>query len=149
LDSAKIYFKKALKIEFMDPTISYRMAKLYHEQDSLKQATYYAGMAVMSLRPDYDKEYYLLGILQKEQGELKHAITSFEKAYNNNHRNHKALFGLATTSDAYYKDKKIAIKYYQKYISKFEVKDVEMAIFAKRRIEEIKKELFLDGVKVE
>ena len=144
-DSAIIYFDKALKIERGDPTISYRMAKLYHAQDSIKKATFYAMTAVMGLKPDFDKEYYLLGLLQKEQGQIRQAITSFEKSYYNNTRNHKSLYALATTSDAFYKDKKGVYKHYNSYLKRFASKDEEMTMFIKKRIQEIKEELFLEG----
>ena len=144
-DSAKVFFDKALKIERGDPTISYRMAKLYHAQDSIKKATFYAMTAVMGLKPDFDKEYYLLGLLQKEQGQIRQAITSFEKSYYNNTRNHKSLYALATTSDAFYKDKKGVYKHYNSYLKRFASKDEEMTMFIKKRIQEIKEELFLEG----
>lgn len=148
-DSAKIYFEKALKIDFSDPVITYRMAKLYHEQDSLKKATFYAMRSVMGLKPDFDREYYLLGILQKEQGQLRQAVTNFEKAYYNNTGNYKALYALATTSDAFYEGKKMAHKHYKSFLNRFASKDEDMTMFVKRRIQEIKEELFIEGETIE
>ena len=48
-------------------------------------------------------------------------------------------------SDAYYKDRNIALGHYQKYIKKFKDKDSEMSSFAQRRIDVFVKELFLEG----
>lgn len=144
-DSAKVYFKKALKFDFSDPVICYRMAKLYHAQDSIKKATFYASRAVYGLKPDYDREYYLLGLLQMEQGLLQQSVRSFEKSYLNNTGNYKSLYALATSSDTFYEDKKIAFKHYKKFMDKFASKDEDMTLFIKKRIQEIKEELFLEG----
>ena len=62
-----------------------------------------------------------------------------------NYKNDKALYRLATISDAYYKDKKIAYQHYKKYIENFDKKDTLTSIFVKKRIKEIKKEFFLKG----
>ncbi len=148
LDSAKIYFNKALRVERMDSKILFRIAKIYHQQDSLKKATFYAGMSIYGLKPDFDKEYYFLGILQKEAGELNPAIQSFEKAYQNNHGNYKALFELAFASELYYKDKKIALKHYQNYKEKFKSKDEEYTSFVNSKIKHLKTALFMEGEKV-
>lgn len=59
------------------------------------------------------------------------------------------MYQLALVSDSFFKDKKIALKHYEKYVDKFEEKDKEQADFAKRRIKEIKKTLFINGEKVD
>ncbi len=147
LDTAETYFEKAIKLDMMNPGLLYRMANLLYIKKENKKASFNLMMAIYAAKPDLDKQYYLLGIIQKEAGELKKAIVSFEKALENNSQNYKALFELATTSDDYYKDKKIALKRYQNIIDRFklEEKDSDMTLFSKRRVKEIKEELFLEG----
>ncbi len=106
-------------------------------------------MSIFYLKPDTDKQFFLLGTIFKEENNLKNAINYFNEAIKNNFNNYKALFELATTSDTYYKDKKIALKHFKKYFEHFESKDQEMTVYAKNRIKEIKKQFFIEGEIVE
>lgn len=148
-DEAEKYFKKALHLEYSNPNIAYRLASLYYDKKNNKLAEIYLMQSIMFSKPDLDKQYFLLGIIANEKDDLKRAVTYFDKAFKNNFKNHKALFQLALASDAYYKDKKIALKQYQKYLERFKEKDKAMYAFAKIRIGDIKKEFFLKGEKVE
>ncbi|MCF6278722.1 MAG: hypothetical protein L3J14_00060 [Flavobacteriaceae bacterium] len=142
---AEKYFKKALKIDRRNSTITYRLASLYYKRKENKKAMYKVISSIYYGKPDLDRQYYLLAIILKEDNKLKMAIVNFEKSFQNNSQNYKALFELATTSEIYYKDKKIAYKHYQKYIDKFEERDKKMTDYAKQRANEIKKEYFLEG----
>jgi len=144
-EMAEKYFVKALEVDRRNSTIVYRLASLYYKQKNNKKAMYRVISSIYYGKPDLDRQYYLLGTILKEDNKLKMAIVNFEKSYQNNSQNHKALFELATTSEVYYKDKKIAYKHYQKYLEKFEYRDKEMTAYAKQRANEIKKEYFLEG----
>ena len=98
---------------------------------------------------DLDKQYLLSGIIEKEELNLKVAVKNFKEAVSYNYKNSDALFQLAFASDSYFKDQKIALKYYQRYIQKFEGKSPKLTEYANRRITEIKKEYFLKGEIVE
>lgn len=145
LDSAETYFKKAIRLDRNNPKILYRMANLYYEKEDMKLAKLYLTMSIMYAKPDLDKQYFLLGTIFKEENDFKQALTNFEKAFQNNSKNFKALFEIATTSDVYYKDSKIALLHYKKYIERFENKDLQMTLYANKRIDKFKKELFIKG----
>ncbi|NLP58024.1 tetratricopeptide repeat protein [Lutibacter sp. B1] len=145
LDSAETYFKKAIRLDRNNPKILYRMANLYYEKEDMKLAKLYLTMSIMYAKPDLDKQYFLLGTIFKEENDFKQALTNFEKAFQNNSKNFKALFEIATTSDVYYKDSKIALLHYKKYIERFENKDLQMTLYANKRIDKLKKELFIKG----
>jgi lipoprotein NlpI len=108
-------------------------------------ATLYLHQSILSVKPDMDKQYYLLGIISKEADNLQAAIENFDKSHKNNYKNYKALFELAVTSDAYYKDKKIALKLYKSYFEKFKSNDNIMTAYVEGRIKEIKKQYFIEG----
>mgnify|MGYP000571651337 CR=1 FL=1 len=74
----------------------------------------------------------------------KYCSNNFEKSFQNNYNNYKALFELATTSDMYYEDKKMALKRFQQYVSRFKGNDEKMTVYAEGRIQEIKKQYFLE-----
>ncbi|MDP3359524.1 MAG: tetratricopeptide repeat protein [Lutibacter sp.] len=142
---AEKYFKNAIILDPDDSQILYRLASLYYDKKDNKMATFYLHRSIISAKPDIDKQYYLLGIISKEADNLQAAIENFEKSHKNNYKNYKALFELAVTSEAYYKDKKIALKYYQSYAEKFNSSDNIMTAFVEGRIREIKKQYFIEG----
>lgn len=144
-DLAESYFKKAISLDPSDYTIYYRLATLYYDKKDYKMSKFFLFQSIGAAKPDLDRQYFLIGIIYKEENNLKEAIDSFEKSYQNNYSNYKALFELATTSDVYYEDKKIALKRFQQYISRFKRNDEKMTIYAENRIEEIKKHYFLKG----
>ncbi|MDT8418016.1 MAG: tetratricopeptide repeat protein [Lutibacter sp.] len=142
---AEKYFKNAIKLDPDNSQILYRLASLYYDKKDNKMASFYLHRSISSVKPDIDKQYYLLGIISKEADNLQAAIENFEKSYKNNYKNYKALFELAVTSDAYFKDKKIALKHYKSYAEKFNSSDNIMAAFVEGRIKEIKKQYFIEG----
>jgi len=148
-EDAKISLMKAQRIDFKDSSISYNLGLAYEGVKDFKSAEFHFIMSIMNQKPDVDHNYYKLGMTQLARKLPKRAIKSFEKGIENNHRNNDLLYHLALVSDSYYKDKKIALKHYEKYIEKFEDKDNEQMAFAKRRIKEIKKALFIKGETVD
>jgi tetratricopeptide (TPR) repeat protein len=142
---AEKYFKNAVILNPDDSQILYRLASLYYDKKDNKMATFYLHRSISSVKPDIDKQYYLLGIISKEADNLQAAIENFEKSHKNNYKNYKALFELAVTSDAFYKDKKIALKHYKSYAEKFNSNDNKMTAFVEGRIKEIKKQYFIEG----
>jgi tetratricopeptide (TPR) repeat protein len=146
---AEIYFRNALNLDPSDSQILYRLGNLFYDKKDNIMASLYLRRSISSAKPDLDQHYYLLGIISKEENNLKSAIDNFEKSYENNYKNHKALFELAVNSEVYFKDKKIALKYYQNYLDKFKSYDKIMAAYAEGRIKEIKKQYFIEGVIVD
>ena len=142
---AEVYFKKALDIEPRNTTILYRLASLNYKKKDIKRAKRNLMWSIISAKPDLYKQYFLMGIIQKEDGKLKMAIDNFEKSFQNNSNNHKSLYELAIASDAYYKDKKIAYRLYEKYIDRFEQRDKDNTAFVLSRMKEIKQDYFLEG----
>jgi hypothetical protein len=59
-------------------------------------------LSIMNQKPELDKNYLKLGMIQLALNEQKRAITSFEKGLENNSRNYELLFQLALASDNYY-----------------------------------------------
>lgn len=144
-DEAKKSFEKAMELNPRNATILYRLASVYYKTGEKKKAMFTLMRSIYAAKPNLDRQYYLLGTIFKEEGKLKMAITNFKDSYLNNSKNYKALFELATTEDAFYKEKKIAYKDYQKYVENFAKKDAKMTVFAKLRIKEIKEAYFLKG----
>lgn len=138
-------FKKGLKIDFKDLEIRYRLANVYYEQKKYKPAKRELLLSFYFAEPKLTKSYFLLATIYKNEKKLPKAIEYFEKSYKNDKSNYKALFELAVASNAYYKDKKIALKYYDNFLERFKKKDIKMTLFAKQQVKSLKKELFIKG----
>ncbi len=146
---AEEYFKVAQGKDYKDASVVYNLGLVEKEMKNYKKASYYFAMSIFYQKPKLDKNYYQLGLMQLEQKEVKGALKSFEDGYKNNWKNYQLLFQLAMTSDDYYKDKKIALQYFEKYIDSFSDRDKKSTLYAKQRIKEIKKKLFMDGEKID
>ncbi|NQW37381.1 MAG: tetratricopeptide repeat protein [Flavobacteriales bacterium] len=144
-DLAEKEFRKGLSLDYENSSLFYRLASLNYDKKDLKQAEMYALMSVFKATPKLDKQYFLLGIISNDKHDYKKAVKYFDKAFINNNNNYKALFQFALASDTYYKDKKKGLILYQKYIDRFESKNKENTLFAKARIKDIRKQLFLKG----
>ncbi len=107
------------------------------------EMSFYISIAFQ--KPDVDKNYFELGKVQLEQKEVKKAIESFQEGYKNNPRNYQLLLQIAMLSDDFYKDKKIALRHFEKYMEKFSTYDKKSTLYVKSRIKDIKKELFMKG----
>ncbi|MCF6297276.1 MAG: tetratricopeptide repeat protein [Flavobacteriaceae bacterium] len=148
-DNAEKYLKIARKINWKDARVLYYLGLVNKEKGDLKSAEMNFLMSMTILKPDIDKQLFELGLISLEQKNLKKAIKYFKEAYQNNLKNHIALFQLALASYDYYKDKKIPLKHFEKYIERFSSKDKKMFDFATQKIKEIKKEFFIEGIKIE
>lgn len=145
IDSAEVYFKKALKLDRQNPKILYRLGTIEYQRKNYRIAELYTLQAIMYSKPDLDKEYMLLGIMAKEKLEFKNAVKYFDEAVKNNRSNVDALFQLALASDTYFEDKKVALRHYEKFIEKFESKSPELTKYASERIKQIRKQYFIEG----
>ena len=149
LEKAKKYFNK-LKFKERDNFKPYTyLGHIAVKEKNYKMAEINYRMATFIGKDKRDEEYFGLATMYYETKKPKDAIVNFEKAYKENYNNYKALFQLAKLSDDYYKDKKIAYKYYKKFIERFLDKDKEMTDFIKTRIKTLKKDYFLRGEKLE
>jgi len=146
---AEEYFKIAQKKDFKDTSVAYNLGLVQKQMKNFDKAAYYFSMSIYYQKPKLDKNYYQLGLVQLEQKEIKNALKSFHEGYKNNARNYQLLFKLAMTEDDYYKDKKIALQHFEKYVESFSDKDKESTLYAKQRIKEIKKDLFMSGEKTD
>lgn len=143
-DNAKKYLNKALRIDRKEKTNFYYLGLLYKDMENYKLAKMYFKTAIVLDLPDVDNEYYNLGLIAQAEKDPKIAVDSFNKSFQNNPNNYMALFELAIMSDLYYKDKSIALKYYEKYKDRFSAKHKDNTVYVEMRIKEIKEALFFE-----
>lgn len=142
-ENALLNFNKVRKADYKDADNLFNIGLVHVARKEFKNAEMILYLSIAFQKPDIDKNYFELGKAQLEQEEVKKALESFQQGYKNNPRNYQLLFQLAMLTDDYYKDKNVALKHYEKYVEKFSSKDQKSTLYAKSRIKDIKKELFM------
>ncbi|WP_028887189.1 tetratricopeptide repeat protein [Tenacibaculum ovolyticum] len=148
-EKAKEYFEKALKIDKSDFKSYTYLGDIAFAEKEYKSARFKYIYATIIGKVPRDVEHYKLARTYKELGKPREEMNAYKNAYEENYKNHRALFQLANTSENFYKDKKIAYKHYKNYVSRFETKDSLLTSQAKVRLKEIKKYYFLKGEMLE
>lgn len=144
-ENSLLYFNKVKKADFTDTGTLFNIGLVHAAMKEYEKAQMSFYMSIAFQKPDVDKNYFELGKVHLELKEVKKAIESFREGYQNNPRNYQLLFQIAMLSDSFYKDKKIVLKHYEKYVEKFSTYDEKSTLYAKSRIKEIKKALFMKG----
>ncbi|CAM1345067.1 tetratricopeptide repeat protein [Tenacibaculum amylolyticum] len=148
-DNAKKHFHKATKINNEDFKSYIYLGEIYLKQKEIKSAMYNFAMGSYMGKEKRDKAHTGLAKVYLEMKLPNRAIEEYKIAVTENANNYKALYELAKLSDNYYKDKKIGLRLYKRYLDRFENKVPEIDAFVKKRIKEIKKSYFLKGEIVE
>ena len=145
LDLAENYFEQLARLDPEDYKARTYLGHIHLEREEYRDAMMDYFISTSAGQEKRDEEYYGLATVFWKTDKIPMAIDFFEKAFEENRRNHRALYQQAKLSDDYYKDKKIAYKLYQKYIEAFWRNDEVMANFVRKRIKEIKNDYFQKG----
>lgn len=95
---------------------------------------HYETAIKMGISEKIDAYYANLGETLEKQGKHKEAIEKYEKAYSYNPKP-EYLFFLGFNSDSAFKDKRVALKYYKRYLAS---KHKDYADYTQKRTEELK-----------
>jgi len=136
-DRAIYYLQKSLTDDGSKEYAYYYLATAYDELDNEANALFYYKKAleegISSNVPNYHRN---IAKLYNENNQLKEAIPHYKDAYKYSD-DPVLLFYLARACDVYYKDKSIAINYYNKYI-KSKHEHAEYKDYAKSRMRILK-----------
>ena len=110
--------------------------------DSLERSIEHFETAIeKGISEKVDIYYSDLGSIYEEQKDYKSAIQHYEKAYEYS-STAETLFFLARNHDLYYKDKKMAMRYYQKY---WNSGDLKYRKYTEERMERLKEVIHFQG----
>ncbi len=141
---AKPYLDKAFNKDVRDVAVNHYLGLWYMRNKMYPEARGKFNYVIHLKTPDWDKEFFQLGLIEKTLKHYKEAITYFRKAWESNRKNKDALWQLALLSEVYYKDLNIAIGYYQTYLERFSgSSSPELTRFIKDKISRLKKQVFL------
>jgi len=143
LEIASKHLDTAINISRREPILYYYKALVNEKQGHLKRAKKYLKTALHFLKPEWEKEYYELGIIAKKQKRYKEALSYFEKA---------TQYGSYPDADLQkamiwqyvFKNYKKALSYYQKYVNSLKHKDKNNLSFAQSQIKELKTKIFMN-----
>jgi len=132
VDFAINKLRLALVDEEDSEKLHYYLATAYEKKENMEGAMEHYEKAVeYAISPDLDLYHRNVGRLASKENDLKKAIDAYKDAYKYS-EDPVLLYYLATSSDLYYKDKNIAIRYYTKYLAS-DSKHSEYIEYAKKR----------------
>ena len=144
LQNAKENFNKALEINDRNSGTHFNLGKIYTRLGDYKKSEQHLLMAILIKKQPVDAEFLSLALTYKRQKNYKDALHYFDRALEENPDNERALMEKALAADAYFKDKKMVLGYYQAYMDKYKsIGDHQMLEMAKYRISDLKKELHM------
>lgn len=129
--------------------LHYYLGLAYRELKQYNKSIYHFKQAIdQGISNNISNYYTNLGINFEEQGILEEAIKAYKAAYKSS-KNEILLYHLARNYDAYYKDKKTALRYYKKYLASNDTGNIEFKDYSKYRISELKQIIHFDMDSVE
>ncbi|MGO3708417.1 tetratricopeptide repeat protein [Mesonia hippocampi] len=140
-------YKKAQEINQHDPMLYYQLGMCYFQQGNYNGAVKYYHLALL-LEEKSLKEYYRqLGFSYKKLENYKEAITYLKQAVAEDAFDYRAKYELAVVADNYYKDKTIAITYYESFLKSFKAYPAAAVYYklAAQRLRHLYKEIHLEN----
>ncbi len=115
LDQAILFLERSLVDEKNPENALYYLATAYEEKEDMEMAIYYFEKSIEAgISKNIAIYHRNLGRIFDKSNKTKKAIKQYEAAYRYS-EDPLLLFYLARACDVYYKDKKIAMRYYERY----------------------------------
>jgi len=142
IDKSITYLTKSLFKEKNPEYALYYLAIAHEEKNEFAQAIeFYEKAKEAGISKQVDNYYKNLGRLYKQEGNLPQAIKNYERAYDHS-KDDLLVYLLAQVTDEYYKDKKVAIRYYRKF-EKSAYPNQEYKAYARQRRIYLKEQMHL------
>ncbi len=140
LDQAVFYLTRALDDSSTKEYAHYHLAIAYEKLEEAENAIYHFQKALEEgISSNIDIYHRNLGRIYSKNANNKDAIPHYQDAYKYGD-DPLVLFYLGRASDQYYKDKNIAVRYYQKYMNSADTNDSYKS-YAKGRVRLLKEQL--------
>jgi|GEM_PF-1955403 len=130
--------ENVIEVDKESDFLHYYLGLAYRESGDAEKASYYLersiDLAVSDNLPNY---YTQLAVSYEEAGQTSKAIQAYQIAYKKT-KDKVLLYHLARNYDILYKDKKVAMSYYQKYLDEKDTANEYLMNYSKHRIQELK-----------
>ena len=148
-EKAKENYRKMLELDDGNSDTYFKLAEAYRKNKQLDSAEIYIREAMIIQKPIYAKGYGLLGNLARERNDLEAALEYSKLAHEEDPENPIGYYHICTLVDRNYKDPKLKLQYYERYLEKFGENKSYHAIYyaklAKKRISALKEEIHLNA----
>lgn len=127
-----------IKVERDSDLLHYYAGLSYRELGELEKATKYLEKSIdLSVSDNLPNYYTQLAVCYEEDGQTAKAIQAYKIAYKET-KDKVLLYHLARNYDVLYKDKKVALSYYEKYLEEKDTANEYLMNYSKYRIQELK-----------
>ncbi|WP_109302426.1 lipopolysaccharide assembly protein LapB [Aquimarina sp. AU474] len=116
---AIVHFTEALKYNNKIPERYSMLAYAYQRTENYDKALEYYKTALSLKNLPIEEELFSIALVYRFQEDWEKAIKYTKLSLNENPKYDRAQYQLAMFADAYYKDPKIKLKYYNEYLTKF------------------------------
>lgn len=125
-------------------TMNYYIGACYIELGDLEKGELFIKKAInQGVSNNLDNFYTSLAIVYEKQENYKESINAYKLAYQYS-KNKILLYHLARNYYVYYKDKTVAMKYYQKYLNENDTNNAPFINYSEYRLSEIKMKKHFD-----
>lgn len=125
-------------INEMSDALYFQKGYTFENIGQLDSAEFYYSIAIdQSMSPNAGQYHLQYALTLDQQSNFKEAIPQYKKAYEIM-RNETILYYLARAYDNYYKDKSIAMNYYERYLEESDTIATPSKVYASERISQIK-----------
>jgi len=132
------FLENVLEVDTKSETLHYYLGLSYRENGNQKLAADYLEKAIdLGVSDNLGTYYTQLAVSYEEGQNFKKSIHAYKIAYKST-KNKILLYHLARNYDLFYKDKSIAIKYYEKYLASNDSANDNYFDYTKYRIQELK-----------
>jgi tetratricopeptide (TPR) repeat protein len=132
------YLEKVVQKNSETEVIHYYLGLAYRASGKFNQSiSHFEKSIEFGISNNISAYYTNLAVTYEEQGKFGESIKAYQAAYKSS-QDKILLYHLARNYDAYYEDKKTALRYYEMYLSANDSGSVEFKDYSKHRISEIK-----------
>lgn len=127
-----------VEVEKESDLLFYYLGLSYRESgEPVKAAEFLEKSIDLSISNNLPNYYTQLAVSYEEAGEIAKAIQAYKIAYKET-KDKILLYHLARNYDAFYKDKKVALNYYEKYLNEKDTANEYLMNYSKYRVQELK-----------
>lgn len=143
-ERAIVALEHAVQKEDDSEIVHYYLGLAYGDSGDVEKSIHHFELAIDQGMSDNLPAYYTnLAIAFEEKGMFSESIRAYQAAYKNS-KDKILLYHLARNYDSFYEDKKIALKYYEKYMAANDTDNVRFKDYTQHRITELKRVIHFD-----
>ncbi|MEA1784483.1 tetratricopeptide repeat protein [Arenibacter sp. GZD96] len=140
-EAAKHTYLRLLEFENAIPKAYFGLGEVYWRTTQRDSAAIYFHKAIASKKPFLAKEYTALAGLAREENKLSKALEYYKLAFEEDTENHINYYQICTVADQLFKDPKLKLAYYEKFIAQFGNDKPYFSQIVDKRISELKEEI--------